>query len=75
MPRDVASYLWIALLMTIASAEDGVLSADSVHRMQVLYRSEKSFVSQIIHLADRIESAIKSLRMYVNQISNGIVSI
>lgn len=59
---------WIDLNLSVVAAQrdnridNGVIT--STHQIQILFRSEKSFVTQLSDFADRLEELTNSIRMY-----------
>lgn len=58
---------WIPLILDVVAETGQGNGIDSVitstHQIQMLYRSEKSFVTQISDLADWLQDVIDSVRM------------
>lgn len=57
---------WITLILTIvAGTEENPIDSvvTSTHQIQMLYRSERSFVTQVSDFADQLEELIDSIRM------------
>ena len=54
--------IFISWILAADADQQSVVT--SIHQMEILYRSEKSFVTQLSDFADGLEQLVQSMRMY-----------